>query len=92
LKASNQLCTDGEIDSLDECKSAITYLNTSGSDIAFWKMESVQDHPKGCYKYKDSRWAFWNTHKSGAANKKVQPICTNGVIVELITINLLNVL
>ena len=82
LKAANDLCTNNLlISTLDECKSAVSYLKDQwytkdmGLCIVFFGKESSVFYPKGCYKDQKTKHAFWNTHQSGSANENAEPIC-----------------
>ena len=81
LKAANDLCSNIErISTMDECKSATNFLKVRGLDIDFANdEESSTFFPKGCYKYSHhEKHVQWNTHNSGSANRKGQPICKKG--------------
>ena len=85
VKPANQLCTGNEIiDNEQECKLAILQLN-----LRFVGTWSVDEKPKGCYKYHAGTSSYWNTHSTGAANEGNQPICKKGELFELINTNLL---
>ena len=99
MKSENKWCSENEfIDTYLECKLAVRYMNTRGSNIVFRSTDSRVDRPKGCY-YNTNQGAvgmgggaYWNSHNRGSANKKRPEdllIC-KGYLIELITINFLN--
>ena len=94
MKFSDALCEINErIDSEEECKSAVRYLNDHGDNLTFSGNESDPDFPKGCYvtAWPNLMWrnVFWNGHSLGAADSDSKPICKQGEYIELITIHLL---
>ena len=73
---TNELCTGNmSIDTLDECKLAISYLVDLGAEIVFNSTESNNHSPKGCYKDRESNNAYWNNHAVGSTNQYAEPIC-----------------
>ena len=92
LKAANDLCSNTLlIDNLDKCKSGITYLKNHGVDVVYQNTESVATWPKGCYRYNlnSGDKVYWNTHSSGKANYRAQPICKEGEYIKITIPNLL---
>ena len=84
VKPANQLCTSNDIiDNEEECKLASRQLN-----LNFAHTMSVSKYPKGCLTYQTS-YSYWNSHSTGAANARHQPICKKGELFELFITNLL---
>ena len=54
-----------ELDTEDECKSAIPTIQDTISDVGFGGDVDLSNRPGGCY-YKLS--VFWNTNKGGACS------------------------
>ena len=76
LKEGNELCTNKDekiIDTLNECKVAVKYLN-----LYFYGIDSVNYYPKGCYNWKTDTRSYWNTHSEGSAAEYARPICKKG--------------
>ena len=72
----NQECTSNEIiDNLDECKLASSLLNLQEPKKLSTTYYKSENYPKGCWKLKQSRQSYWNTHSYGAANSVAQAIC-----------------
>ena len=74
VQLGTELCTGAEIiETLEECKAAITQL-----DLYFERTQSTVNDPKGCYRYKETKYVLWNAHSSGKESSKGHPICKKG--------------
>ena len=74
VQLGKELCTGTEIiNTLEECKEATRLL-----DLNFRETKSTESYPKGCYRYKETKEVYWNTHSSGKQPSNGHPICKKG--------------